>query len=143
MSLWILDTDRVSIIQREEPLLTEQLNRINASKIAVTVITVEEQMRGRLNRIRQASQSGKSEQIIFAYANLRKTVDFYRNMNLLDFDRAASTRYAELIRQKIRIGTKDLRIAAIALSVDGILVTRNWQDFERIPGLILEDWTRQ
>jgi len=107
------------------------------------VITVEEQMRGRLNGIRQASQSGKEEQIIFAYANLRKTVDFYREMNLLDFDRAASTRYAELSRQKIRIGTKDLRIAAIALSVDGILVTRNWRDFQRVPGLLLEDWTRQ
>jgi len=143
MSLWILDTDHVSLIQREEQFVTERLNSINTSKVAVTVITVEEQMRGRLNRIRQASQSGKEEQIIFAYANLRKTVDFYREMNLLDFDRAASTRYAELSRQKIRIGTKDLRIAAIALSVDGILVTRNWRDFQRVPGLLLEDWTRQ
>ncbi|MBO1350302.1 MAG: type II toxin-antitoxin system VapC family toxin [Hormoscilla sp. GUM202] len=143
MSLWILDTDHVSLIQRKEPLLMKQLKGINTSLIAITVITVEEQMRGRLNSIRQASQSGKSEQIIFAYANLRKTVDFYRDMNLLDFDRAASARYAELSRQKIRIGTQDLRIAAIALSVDGILVTRNWRDFQRVPGLILEDWTRQ
>jgi len=143
MSLWILDTDHVSLIQREEQFVTERLNSINTSKVAVTVITVEEQMRGRLNRIRQASQSGKSEQIIFAYANLRKTVDFYRTRKLLDFDRAASTPYAELSRQKIRIGTQDLRIAAIALSVDGILVTRNWRDFQRVPGLLLEDWTRQ
>ncbi|MBO1350305.1 MAG: type II toxin-antitoxin system VapC family toxin [Hormoscilla sp. GUM202] len=143
MRLWILDTDRVSLIQREEPFVIEKLNRINPSLIAITVITVEEQMRGRINSIRQASQSGKEEQIIFAYANLRKTVDFYRSMNLLDFDRAASTRYTELIRQKIRIGTRDLRIAAIALSVDGILVTRNWRDFQRVPGLLLEDWTRQ
>ncbi len=143
MSLWILDTDHVSLLQREEPLLTEQLNRINPSEIAITVITVEEQMRGRLNSIRQASQSGKSEQILFTYGNLRKTVDFYRTRKLLDFDRAASARYAELSRQKIRIGTQDLRIAAIALSVDGILVTRNWRDFQRVPGLLLEDWTRQ
>ncbi|MBO1350309.1 MAG: type II toxin-antitoxin system VapC family toxin [Hormoscilla sp. GUM202] len=125
MSLWIFDTDHVSLIQREEPLLAQKLKKINTSLIAITVITVEEQMRGRLNNIRQASQSGKEEQIIFAYANLRKTVDFYRIRKLLDFDRAASTRYTELIRQKIRIGTRDLRIAAIALSVDGILVGHN------------------
>ncbi|MBC6422834.1 MAG: type II toxin-antitoxin system VapC family toxin [Hormoscilla sp. SP5CHS1] len=143
MKLWILDTEHVSLIQREEPFVTKRLKKINISKVAVTVITVEEQMRGRLNSIRQASQSGKSEQILFAYANLRKTVDFYRDMNLLDFDGAASTRYAELSRQKIRIGTQDIRIAAIALSVDGILVTRNWRDFQRVPGLLLEDWTRQ
>ncbi|MBC6455524.1 MAG: hypothetical protein GDA43_21970 [Hormoscilla sp. SP5CHS1] len=68
MRLWLLDTDHLSLIQREEPFVIEKLNRINPSEIAITVITVEEQMRGRLNGIRQASQSGKEEQIIFAYA---------------------------------------------------------------------------
>ncbi|MBC6456304.1 MAG: type II toxin-antitoxin system VapC family toxin [Hormoscilla sp. SP5CHS1] len=103
MSLWILDTDYVSLIQREEQFVTERLNSINTSKVAITVITVEEQMRGRLNSIRQASQSGNSDRIIFTYANLRSTVDFYRTRKLLDFDRVAATRYAELSRQKIRI----------------------------------------
>ncbi|WP_363318236.1 hypothetical protein [Nostoc sp. NMS4] len=46
-----------------------------------------------------------------------------------------------MIRQRIRIGTQDLRIPAITLSVNGILVTRNRKDFEKIPNLRLEDWT--
>ena len=49
------------------------------------------------------------------------------------FDRLRSLR--------LRIGTNDLAIAAIALSVNGILVTRNIVDFRRVPDLRAEDWT--
>jgi tRNA(fMet)-specific endonuclease VapC len=45
------------------------------------------------------------------------------------------------LRQKIRIGTQDLRIAALVMANNGILVTRNRQDFERVPGLRFEDWS--
>lgn len=62
-------------------------------------------------------------------------------INILDFIPEASLIYDDLIRQKIRIGTRDLRIAAIALAVEGTLVTRNQQDFEKVPELKVEDWT--
>ena len=42
---------------------------------------------------------------------------------------------------RLRIGTMDLRIAAIALVYGATLVTHNVQDFQRIPGLVIEDWT--
>jgi tRNA(fMet)-specific endonuclease VapC len=41
----------------------------------------------------------------------------------------------------IRIPTMDQRIASIAIAQRMILVTRNTVDFERIPGLELQDWT--
>lgn len=60
---------------------------------------------------------------------------------MLDFNNNANYYYQDLIKQKIRIGTRDLRIAAIALSVNGIVVTRNIRDFEKVPGLTTENWT--
>ncbi len=46
----------------------------------------------------------------------------------------------ELRRQGIGTAALDLLIAAVALLYDLTLVTHNTKDFERIPGLRLEDW---
>jgi tRNA(fMet)-specific endonuclease VapC len=54
---------------------------------------------------------------------------------------ACERKFTELRRQKIRIGTRDLRIAATALVHDLTLVTRNHKDFFRVPALRIEDWS--
>ena len=41
---------------------------------------------------------------------------------------------------KIRLGTMDLKIAAIALVNDALLLTANRRDFERVPALRVENW---
>ena len=43
---------------------------------------------------------------------------------------------------KLNVGRLDLRIAAIVLENQGVLITRNVRDFARVPGLVLEDWTQ-
>ena len=138
MIFWVLDTDHVSLFQQNYPILTERINAVNPEEIGVTVITLEEQFYGRLNGIRRANSP---EKLISAYAKLSATWNYFATVNLLDFDLDASNCFAELLRQKIRIGTQDLRIAAVVMSRNAILVTRNRRDFERVPGLRFEDWT--
>lgn len=140
MSVYILDTDHVSLFQYQHPLVTQRIYSTAPNAIAVTIVTLEEQLYGRLNRIRRAKTL---EALVSAYAKLRATWDFLNTVNLLDFTEEAYAHYTNLIRQKIRIGTQDLRIAAIALSVEGIVVTRNQKDFGKVPDLRLQDWTIQ
>jgi tRNA(fMet)-specific endonuclease VapC len=109
--------------------------------MTITIVTAEEQLRGRLNGIRQASQPTRRDRLIEAYELLQGTLRDLNSIPTLDFDQVADTLYTELLHQKIRIGTRDLRIGAIALSTNAIVVTRNQRDFSQIPGLMLEDWT--
>ena len=78
-----------------------------------------------------------------AYTRLWDTLDDFKFLNILKFDHNAYTVYTEFRRQRIRIGTQDLRIAAIVLANNAILVTRNYRDFSQVPGLVQEDWTIQ
>ena len=63
---------------------------------------------------------------------------------ILPFDRGAAEVCGELRatleREGRRLGEPDLRIAAIALSRDLILVTGNVRPFARVPGLTVENW---
>ena len=78
-----------------------------------------------------------------AYTRLWDTLDDFKNLNILKFDQNAFTIYTKFHRQIRRIGTRDLRIAAIVLANKAILVTRNYRDFSQVPGLVQEDWTIQ
>lgn len=140
MTLWIFDTDHPTLFGQGNLQIVQRVSAVNPKDIAITIVTFEEQMYGRLNRIRRATSG---DEIISAYASLRKTINYLTDFELLDFDRDAENYYREFLRQKIRVGTQDLRIAAIALSKSGILLTRNRRDFERIPGLRFEDWSVQ
>jgi tRNA(fMet)-specific endonuclease VapC len=139
---WVLDTDHLSLFQRGHPSVRQRINQINFANTAITIVTLEEQMKGWLNIINKYNdRSSESEKLILAYKGLRDGVEYLNKLKLLDFDLSAHNCYKELVIQRIRIGTRDLRIAAIVLSTNSILVTRNTRDFAKIPNLQIEDWT--
>ena len=139
MSRYILDTDHVTLFQRNHPQIVQKVREIDTSNLFVTIVTLEEQLRGRVAVISKANQ--KPDRLAIAYQNLRSTLDYFCNMQLLDFDETAYNCYQNLRQQKLSVGTQDLKIAAIALTNQGIVVTRNQKDFSKVPNLFLEDWT--
>jgi tRNA(fMet)-specific endonuclease VapC len=62
-------------------------------------------------------------------------------MQVLPFDEHAAAMFESLRKQRVRIGTLDLRIASIALVRDCTLLSRNLVHLRKVPGLKLEDWT--
>lgn len=141
--LYILDTDHLSVFQKHHPILTQRISQKNPDNIALTVITLEEKMKGWLNTINKYnSYPFDSNKLVWAYKGLADEIEFFQKIRLLNFDNHAYQVYQSLVLEKRKsIGTRDLRIAAIVKSVDGILVTRNWKDFGKVPNLHLEDWT--
>ena len=138
MSFYILDTDHVTLFQRGHSLVRQQVTAVSPSQLAVTIISFEEQIRGRLAQVHRAKTD--SQQII-AYLRLRETLTYYSQIRVLDFDEKAIQQFQQLRQQKIRVGTQDLRIASIALVKDGTLITRNQRDFSQIPSLKWQDWS--
>lgn len=138
MTKWVLDTDHVSLLQRGHPVVVSKVSAVNPAEIAVTVITIVEQMYGRLDVINRAKSK---QELVTAYALLKETFNLLSQANIIDFNEAAFDTYNELLKQKIRVGTQDLRIAAIALSLNATVVTRNFKDFQKVPNLKIVDWS--
>lgn len=138
MTIWVLDTDHISLLQRGHPVVISRIAAVNPAEIAVTIVTIVEQMYGRLDVIKRAKSK---QELVTAYALLKETFSRLYQGNILDFSEAAFDIYTQLLAAKIRIGTQDLRIAAITLSVGATLVTRNRKDFEKVPGLQIIDWS--
>lgn len=134
--LHIFDTDHISLLQRRNANVIAHLERINLNERAVTIITVIEQMQGRLAVIRHATSEAD---VARGCERLRETMGFYASIYVLPYDVEAQLQFAHLRRQQVRIGTQDLRIAAIALSKNATLVTRNTRDFAKVPGWHLVD----
>ena len=140
---YLLDTDHISLLEhRRGPQYAALVVRLNlhaADGIGVCVVSFHEQAMGANNRIQTARTD---QELLRGYELMSGLLDHYRRFPVLPFDAAALGDFHILRQQKVRIGTRDLRIAAIARSRNLTVITRNLSDFGKVPNLKTEDWTK-
>ncbi|MDX1522216.1 MAG: type II toxin-antitoxin system VapC family toxin [Anaerolineae bacterium] len=137
--LYILDTDHITLLQHNHAALIGHITKLPPENIAVTVVSAMEQIKGRLAQINRAKTP---TEVVNAFARFQEAMQFYLTVPILPYDEKAAVYFTRLRKiYKSRPGTQDLRIAAIALSRQATVVTRNRQDFEIIPELSIEDWS--
>ena len=141
--MYILDTDHLSLLGRasggDAERLRLRLAELKPEERVTTIITFEEQMRGWISHLTRLRPIVRQ---VEAYRRLKEFLDVYSKLAVLDFDEAAAAKFEDLQRLRLRIGTMDLKIAAIAVSRGATVLSRNLKDFGRVPGLKAEDWTR-
>jgi tRNA(fMet)-specific endonuclease VapC len=137
----LLDTDHLTILSYPEgqksARLTARMQAAGDQTFATTVVNVEEQMRGWLAEINRWRQIPKQ---VPAYKRLAALFKFFSNWEIADFDRRAADQCEHLRKQRLRIGTQDLKVASIALVQNALLLSANLRDFRLVPGLSVENW---
>ncbi len=134
-SVHLLDTNIVShVIRGDEPLVRERLQSLAIGTVAISVVTEAELLYG---LARRGHPSGLSQRV---HA-------FLVRVEILPWDSVAAQSYATLRTACEAAGavlsSLDMMIAAHALSVNAILVSRD-RAFARAPGgLRLESWLEE
>ena len=139
--MYLCDTDHMSLIEHGGTLfdrIKARLRTVPQDDVATTIISYEEQMRGWLARIAQITAP---ERQISVYVELKRQLRNYCDIAVIEYDAKVVIEFKRLRQEGIRIGTMDLKIASIAIANDATVLTRNTQDFSRVPNLKFEDWS--
>jgi len=137
----LFDTDHMSLIEHggaEFERIRAHLRDVPPDDVATTIVSYEEQTRGWLARIAQMTTP---ERQVSVYAELKRQLRNYCDIAIVEFGPTAAAEFRRLRQAGIRIGTMDLKIAAIALANHATVITRNSHDFSRVPNLKFEDWS--
>jgi tRNA(fMet)-specific endonuclease VapC len=137
--LLVLDTDHLSELERDSAAGQRLIRRLETNRSAkvVTIVTVEELLRGWLAELGRHHNPHRQ---IIGYAKLQRQIETFANWVILPWDSDSAELFLKLRRQGIRIGSMDLKIACIALTRDVTLLTRNANHFTQVPGLRFENW---
>ncbi len=136
MLRYLFDTDHLTLFQHGHPLVLHRLGLQPAASVGISVVVVEEILRGRLARL---SRSGDGAARLRHYALLQEALTDFDQFPVVSYDQAVEDEFQRI--RRIRIGTQDLKIAATALAKQLPVVTGNRRDFARVPGLVIEDWS--
>lgn len=131
MLRYLLDTNIcIDVIKRRPESLLNRFNE-NASHLAISAITLAELLHG-------AEKSSQPQR------TLAVVEDFCSRLDVLDYGAKAAQHYSQirsaLERRGTPIGVNDLHIAAHARSEGLTLVSNNLREFERVEGLLYENW---
>lgn len=131
MLKYMLDTNIVIYTIKNRPATVRQTFKLHSAQMCISSVTLGELIDG-------AEKSAQPER------NLADVEGLIARLEVLNFDELAATHFgqvrAELSRLGKLIGPYDLMIAGHARSLGLILVTNNLKEFERVPGLRLENW---
>src|SRR4051812_20610308 len=135
--MFVLDTDHIGILQDrgtpEHGRLQARIRAYSLDDFFLPIVSFHEQVAGWNAYISRArDQDGVRK----AYLMFERTLAEFAKSQIASFDRAAADQFESLTQQRVRIGTMDLRIAAITLSRGMTLLTRNLVDFRQVPGLV-------
>jgi tRNA(fMet)-specific endonuclease VapC len=139
----LLDTDHLSVLTDHRAAGNAGLVRrleLSAEPLAIPIVAVEEQCKGWLAKL---SRTRDIHQQIPPYHRLAELFDFLAEWDILSLSEAAADLVVELRRQNVRIGSQDLKIAAMAMTEGALLLSANLRDFQRVPGLRVQDWLRE
>jgi len=129
---YLLDTNVcIPLINRSEPTLRQRLLSHTPDEVVLCSVVKAELLFGARGSKRVAENLDRVERFCSAFESL-------------PFDVEAAAHYgslrAHLTREGRLIGANDLLIAATALARGVTLVTRNREEFARVPSLTIEAW---
>lgn len=131
---YLLDTNIcIYIIKKKPAEVFEKFKDLAIGDVGISSITLAELQYG----IEKSSNPLKNREAL---------EKFLTPIEIVDYGYEATVEYgiirAELEKRGIPIGPLDTLIASHAKSLDVILVTNNVREFERIPGLRMNNWTK-
>ena len=136
----LLDTDHCSVLFDQRHRQHSQLvTRLADSfqEIGLPIVALQEQLRGFLAYLHRERDLHK---LVWPYHRLAAFLRAMAEVDIVDFTTEAAKQVESLRKQRIRIGTQDLKIAAIALSTESLLLSANHRDFSLVQGLHVENW---
>jgi tRNA(fMet)-specific endonuclease VapC len=143
--MYLLDTNYLTLLQRggsAAQRLTERLEQIDPAEIATTIISYHEQIQGWLAEANHPKQATPQKQALI-YQQLEENLEFFSRIPVVGYDVAAAVEFQKLRKLHRRDGAMDLKIAAIALTQDAMVLTQNLADFTHIQDLKVADWLRE
>jgi len=131
---YLLDTNIcIYIIKKRPASVLKKFESLSLGDVAISSITLAELYYG----IMKSSNPRKNQEALDK---------FLIPLEILDFDYAATIEYgkirADLEKKGTPIGPLDTLIASHAKSLNLTLVNNNEKEFERIPDLKIENWSK-